>query len=396
MNKNLVLTPECSLNWLFDTDFIFNMWENNYFLIMDSNDFYKHRRVASTSELSLIKYFILSILYFVGRLKLIDYKKVYTNNIIKKNMLFLEATKKMDFNKYETDISQAYTIYIGYVKKKENVIKEIQSLNDKRIMKKEVKDAKRILRRGLDNISSEKYVLRLSSKLLTADYVAQKYNGVVFDSDQYSLGDKFLLQVGKKINFQKNLFNENSLKEKLTLLGEEYTLNSALESFDIPFPIVMLLSEYKLKETSESSFINELKNTKFKTLKSEINELFAEGNRANASGSHNVIIDIVSLVATLNNVPFVYPKATIDFTRKHFFRTSKIYKPKSNYSLASRIVVNALMHTETLKKNKKLDEHILWLLYPFYKDKRFEESKWLINQRSMNTWTNQKAWYEAG
>jgi hypothetical protein len=212
MKKNLVLTPECSLNWLFDTDFIFNMWENNYFLIMDSNDFYKHRRVASTSELSLIKYFILSILYFVGRLKLIDYKKVYTYNSIKKNMSFLEATKKIDFNIYENDISKAYTIYIEYVKKKENVIKQLQSLNDKRIMKKEVKDAKRILRKGLDNFSSEKYVLRLSSKLLAADYVAQKYNGIVFDSDQYFLGNDFLLQVGKKINFQNNLFSENGLK----------------------------------------------------------------------------------------------------------------------------------------------------------------------------------------
>ena len=202
-------------------------------------------------------------------------------------------------------------------------------------MKKEIKDAKRILRKNMDNELSKKYIFRLSSKLLAANYIAQKYNGIIFDSDQYYLGNNFLLKNGKEINFQKNLFSENVLKDKLNILEEEYTLRSVSKSIEIPFPIVMLLSEYKLKDKSKSSLTEELKKTNFKTLKAEVNELYAEGNRVNASGSHDVIIDIVSLLATIKGIPFIYPKASIDFIRKYFFRTSKIYKPKSNYSAMS-------------------------------------------------------------
>jgi hypothetical protein len=85
MKRRLVLTPEGSLNWLFDNDFLFNVWQHNHIILMDSNDFFKHRRVALKSELSLIKYFMLSVLFFIKRLELIDYQKIYTKDLIKNN-----------------------------------------------------------------------------------------------------------------------------------------------------------------------------------------------------------------------------------------------------------------------------------------------------------------------
>ena len=403
---NIILPPEASTNWLFSHHVIFNLLVENKRICMDIQDFLRYKRLASRSSLDLTKSFLLELLRKIGALEVFDYTMLCSpaevSNMLKsiKDFRLLKDTKK-----HEDVVFSGYHQYLNYISGKEKVLPYIGDVSDNKAYISEQNAAQRDLdaiNRGLFTEEDRcSYLRRLSTKLLSAQVICKKLNGMIFDSLEYQGGVDLLKKEGlfsEAILFDKNLYNNRTSFDKLISLCE--TTESFHNRFkwlkepgfiDIWLPYLFLERISKQDNESMSMLKKELLHKTVNELKIEVLEWYMENQNLPRNDLWKKCTSI--LIGLI-------PPASLLWGLKNMvdLRSTANEMYKSNFSTASQLIGIALMAEQSagiFELNKKIHEWTVWFSSILKEPEK--DWAWIVSQREMGAWTNTELyvpWYE--
>lgn len=406
----VILPPEASTNWLFSQNVLFNLLFGHKSICMDKKDFLRYKRLASNSDLDFLKYFLLTLLGEMKILKLLDYSILCSTHEISEMLKVIQNNRLLEnTKKYENVVFSGYCKYIDYISAKERVLPYIGNSSDKEIYRKEQIAAERDLaaiNSGLFGDEERRsYLRRLSTKLLTAQIICKKTNGVIFDSREYESGVTLLKKAelfSENIIFDSRLYNQSKVVDKLVSICEKNRDlklsfgNSMLEpSFlNIWLPYVFLQTLSNQDKRCISRLKIELQEKSRLDLKDEIYEWLLANRKNLGLGDRGKFIK-----ETISTTIGFTPVGPLSGFYKLLKLLPLVYNLRNaNISNVSQLIGVALLTeqcTGEIDMKYTMHKWIVWFYNIFKKSER--DSNWILSQREMGSWTKTDLyvpWYE--
>ncbi len=364
---------------------------------MDRADYFRYRRLAASSDMDFLKYFILTILVRIRVIYLIDYQHIYISSIIDRSLQRIyESHILLPPKIYEYDVRGGYINYLGYIEEKKKILRFLGEQDERDYLDEREAAEKHLMAIGTGKFSiddSKSYVRRLATKLVSAQYIAERLKGVVFDSMEYEVGFRVLQKnrlISQNSLFASHLFNDtNGRKILIDYCIRHYGdldprwQNRAPLSIFTPIALFADIIETDLLRNIKT----ELSNIRTDALEREVIEFHhlrkGRGRHLRKYKRHfESLVNLLSVkygIISLGNA-----------TRTLGDLANADLSKKKGYSLISQLIVIALeeedRHYNLAWQVKWLKWWISWFSNIF--TPKLSDRMWEITQRKMGLWTD--------